>query len=195
MNLQDNLIESSSAKRKGGWKASIGSVVVHGLIIAFVLFMSATTTKIVDANEKPIRAYIAQGAAPPPPPPPPPPAASAAPKSAGSPKPATPKQVTQLQLPKPVQVATLIPPVEIPKEIPPIPQPTQPVQLKIADATTSLPQPMISSSSAGNGDGSGSSNEPAGVPGGVPGGVAGGVPGGTPGGVVGGQVGGVQGGV
>src|SRR5690242_1582620 len=137
MDLQDNLIECNSNKRKGGWKSCIGSFVVHGFIIAFVLFMSASSTKIVDAQQQPIRAYIAQGAAPPPPPPPPPPPAAA--KSAGSPKPATPKQATEIQLPKPVMhIAQLTPPVEIPKTIP-TPQPVvqQPVQLKLEDATTS----------------------------------------------------------
>jgi protein TonB len=92
----------------------------------------------------------------------------------------------------------LTPPVEIPKEIP-IPQPVQPVQLKIAEASTTLPQPMISSSNdAGNGSGGSgdqTSTSPAGVPGGVPGGVAGGVVGGTVGGEVGGTVGGQLGGV
>src|SRR3954453_15381264 len=102
MDLQDNLIESKSNKRKGGWTAYLGSAVVHGLIIAFVLFMSASSTKVVDAQQQPIRAYLAQGAAPPPPPPPPPPPAPAKSASAGSPKPSTPKQVTQIQLPKPV---------------------------------------------------------------------------------------------
>ena len=188
MDLQDNLIESKNSRHKGGWKATIGSIVMHGFIIAFVLFMSATTAKVVDAHQQPIRAYLAQGAAPPPPPPPPPPPAAA--KSAGSPQPSTPKQVTQIQLPTPVKVATLTPPVEIPKEIP-VPQPVQPVQLKIEEATSALPQPMISSSGDGGGAGSQGSN----VPGGVPGGVAGGVAGGTVGGVVGGELGGVKGGV
>jgi protein TonB len=178
MDLQDNLIESNSTGRKGGWKAYAGSLLMHGIIIGFVLFMSAATAHVVDAHQQPIRAYLSQGAAPPPPPPPPPPPASGA-KSAGSPKP---KQVAEIQLPKPV--TPLTPPVEIPKEIP-IPQP---VQLKIEEAQP-LPQPMISSSPGG--DGSDQSTSTAGVPGGVAGGVAGG----TVGGVVGGEIGGVKGGV
>jgi len=157
MDLQDNLISSKSRKRKGGWKAYAGSIVMHGLIVALILFMSASTTKVV-AKQEPIRAYLSQGAAPPPPPPPPPPPASTA-KSAGSP---APKHVTQIQLPKPVQITPLTPPTEIPKEIP-IPQPVQPVQLKIEEATTALPQPMISSSSEGNGAGGD-------IPGAAPGG-------------------------
>jgi len=196
MDLQENLFETKSNKRKGGWTAYLGSAVVHGVIIAFVLFMSASSTKIVDA-QTPIRAYITQGAAPPPPPPPPPPPAPAK-SSAGSPKPSTPKQVTQIELPKPVHISQLTPPVEIPKTIP-TPTPVQPVQLKIEDSTQSLPQPMISSSNSDGGGSGDQSNNPAGVPGGVPGGVAGGVPGGVVGGevggVVGGQVGGVKGGV
>jgi len=186
MDLQDNLISSKSRKRKGGWKAYAGSIVMHGLIVALILFMSASATHVV-AKQEPIRAYLSQGAAPPPPPPPPPPPASTA-KSAGSP---APKHVTQIQLPKPVQITPLTPPTEIPKEIP-IPQPVQPVQLKIDEATTALPQPMMSSSSEGNGAGG---DVPGAALGGVPGGVAGGVVGGTVGGEVGGTIGGQLGGV
>ena len=69
MDLQSNLIESQKQKGTGrGWKASAASVVAHGLIIATVLFMGASATHKVDAEEKPIRAFITQGAAPPPPP-------------------------------------------------------------------------------------------------------------------------------
>src|SRR5437762_715123 len=118
MNLQSNLIESNKQKDKGGWRASTASIGVHGLLVAFVVYMGAQATQKVNAEHQ-IKAFIAQGAAPPPPPPPPPPAASSAPK-------ATPKIVQ----PKPVVVPQFHQPTEIPKELPKVdPIPTTPVQV------------------------------------------------------------------
>jgi protein TonB len=166
MDLQDQLFGSSKRRRKGAGKFSVASLAVHGVIIAFVLFMSATAAHKVDAETKPIRAFRASGAPPPPPPPPPPPAASSAPHS-------TPQPTI-----KPVVTPTFVQPTEIPKELPKVEAPTT----SAADVTPSSP----ASEPAG---------EPGGVPGGVVGGVQGGVQGGVVGGQVGGQVGGVLGGV
>lgn len=165
MDLQSNLIESNSTSNTGGWKASLGSLGLHGLVIAFVLFMSMQATHKVHA-EKPIRAFLAGSAAPPPPPPPPPPAGGHS-----TPKP-TPTPVM-----KPIDVPVFHQPTEIPKELP-----------KVATTSTAPPTDTAPPSSEPAG-------EPGGVPGGVAGGVAGGVEGGTVGGVVGGQLGGQLGGV
>jgi periplasmic protein TonB len=203
MDLQDNLIECNPSKNKRGWKASCASIVAHALMLAFIIYLGTSAASKIDAEEKPMRAYIMQGAAPPPPPPPPPPPAPAG-SSAPKATPQAPKAVTHLQI-NPVHIAQLTPPREIPKEIPkinPTPMPEQHV-LKIEDATQSTPQPMISSSGSDSGSsnnlpataGSGSGNNPAGVPGGIDGGVAGGVVGGQVGGVVGGVIGGEKGGV
>src|SRR6267378_1153770 len=73
MDLQEQLIESSNRHKKGAGKFSIASLAVHGVIIAFVLFMSATASHRVDAEDKPMRVFMSSHAAPPPPPPPPPP--------------------------------------------------------------------------------------------------------------------------
>jgi protein TonB len=172
MDLQSQLIESSTDKKRGkGLKASLASVGVHALIIGSVFYMStAAASKIAD--EKPIKAYLSQGAAPPPPPPPPPPpAASSAPKS-------TPKPVQV----KPVQVQqpTFVQPREIPKEVPKI----TPVATTTADVKPSEAEDTAQTPS-----------DQGGVAGGVMGGVAGGVQGGTVGGEVGGQLGGQLGGV
>lgn len=166
MDLQSNLIESGklrNGKRKG-WKASIAALGVHGLVIAFVVVMSATAAHKVAAEDKPIRAFMVAHAAPPPPPPPPPPpaAASSAPKS------------TPVVKPTIIPKTSFVQPKQIPKEVPKV----QPVQTTAADTSAS----------------SSASDQPAGEPGGVPGGVEGGVVGGVQGGVVGGQVGGVLGG-
>ncbi|GEM_PF-182690 len=187
MDLQENLIESSDRTgRKRKWKPYLGSLVMHALLIALILFLSMTSVKNVKAEQKPIRAYLTQGAAPPPPPPPPPPAPAKS--SGGGPKPV--KLVTQLQLPSTPKFIT---PVETPKEVPQPVQTPSPQTLKIDDES-SLPQPMMSSSSSSEGSGSGDSTSTAGVAGGVPGGVAGGVVGGVVGGQIGGEKGGVVGG-
>ena len=172
MDLQDNLIESRKhQRRKGSWKASVASILAHGALVGAIVFASATAKHSVASEDKQIRAFVSQGAAPPPPPPPPPPPKA---KSAGSPK-VTPK-VTPVQ-PKPVNNA-FIPPVEIPKEIPKV----APV-LTPAETTE---EEVVEEPSGGTVD--------AGVEGGVEGGVAGGVVGGVQGGIVGGEVGGVVGG-
>jgi protein TonB len=167
MDLSSNLIESQKQKHKGGWKASLAALGVHGAIIGLVVFMTATASHKVTAEEKPIRAFMVNSAgAPPPPPPPPPPPAPAA---ASHPQP--------VQVVKPVLVpkTTFVQPTEIPKEVPKVP--------------TASTAPVVDLTPAQ------SSSEPAGEPGGVAGGVAGGVVGGVEGGVVGGQTGGQVGGV
>lgn len=164
MDLSSNLIESQKHKGAGGWKASLAALGVHGLIIGFIIFMTATTAHKITAEEKPMRAFLVGSAAPPPPPPPPPPAGASHP----TPQP----QVVQ----QPVQIPQFHQPTEVPKEIPKVETPVT----STADAT-----PAPSSEPAG---------EAGGQPGGVAGGVAGGVEGGVVGGQVGGQVGGTLGG-
>jgi protein TonB len=174
MDLRSDLIESNKKKQKGKFRASTMSLTFHGLLIALILYVSANATHKVDAEQKPIRAYISTSAAPPPPPPPPPPpAASSTPKS------------TPIPHVQPVHVPQFTQPREIPKEVPkvePIPQ-TAPV----TDLTPSS-EPASDAPAATGG-------EPGGVVGGVAGGVAGGTVGGEVGGVIGGELGGVKGGV
>src|SRR5439155_26707905 len=126
MDLQAQLLESSGRKQKGAGRFSIASLALHGLIIAFIVFMSATASHRVDAESKTMHAFLASSAAPPPPPPPPPPpAASSAPQS-------TPKPTI-----KPVQVpqTSFVQPREI-KELPKVDlTPTTPS----ADVTPSQP--------------------------------------------------------
>jgi protein TonB len=172
MDLQSNLIESSKRNRKHrGWKFSLGSLGVHGLIIALILVMGATATHKVAAEDKVIRAFVASHAAPPPPPPPPPP-----PAASSTPKP-TPVTVKPVQIPK----TSFVQPREIPKEVPKV-EPTTTTVANTAPSTNDQP-----------------AGEPGGVPGGVAGGVGGGVQGGvvggTVGGVLGGELGGQKGGV
>jgi len=170
MDLQGNLIESRKKKQKGLGKASLFSLVMHSALLATFIFLGATTTHKVDAEDK-IKMFITQGAAPPPPPPPPPPAASSsAPKS-------TPKVQPR---PTPVVQPSFVAPVEIPKEIPKVEAPitTAEVDLTPSEAAPSEPEGGVVG----------------GVPGGVPGGVVGGVQGGVVGGTVGGEIGGVIGG-
>lgn len=172
MDLQSQLIESKKSTSPGKrLKASAASLALHGFFIATVFYLStAAVSKVTE--EKPIRAFLSQGAAPPPPPPPPPPpAASSAPKS-------TPKPVQV----KPVQVQqpTFVQPHEIPKEVPKV----TPVQTTTADTKPS-----------GEDESQSLPVENGGVAGGVMGGVAGGVQGGTVGGEAGGQIGGQLGGV
>ena len=182
MDLQKHLLESSKHQRKpGGWKASAASVALHGVLIAGIIFAGAQTKQSV-AAEKPIQAFITQGAAPPPPPPPPPPK-----KASGGAKKATPK----VQQPKPVVVPQqrnpLTPPVEIPKEVPKV----DPLPVTRSMPVPDLPVVDEAPTDDGSGPGGDAVN---GVEGGVDGGVAGGVVGGEMGGIVGGQLGGVQGG-
>lgn len=169
MDLQSNLIESMKQKQKGGWKASVASVVVHGGLIAGIIVLSASASHKVNAEDKPIRAFITHEAAPPPPPPPPPPAASSS----------APKATTV----KPVEVPkqTFVQPRDIPKDVPKV-DPTP-----VADTTPS-------SDNAAPSDGGVAGGVPGGVPGGVVGGQIGGVVGGQIGGVVGGVIGGQVGG-
>lgn len=171
MDLQSNLIESKKTGRQGGWKASLTAVVLHGLLVTSIIMVGATSTHRVNAEDKPIHAYISQSAPPPPPPPPLPAASSSAPK-------ATP-HIQPVQ-PKPVHNA-FIPPHEIPKDVPKVaemtPQPS--TDDKASDDAPSTPATAVTNGPAN----------------GVPGGVQGGVEGGVVGGVVGGQVGGVVGGV
>jgi protein TonB len=166
MDLQDQLIESSNRRKKGAGRFSIASVAVHILIVAFIVVMSATATHKVDAESKPMRAFLASAAPPPPPPPPPPPAGAAQ----STPKP----QI------KPVQIPKFVQPTEVPKELPKVATPST-----AADVTPSQPSAPTSGEAAG---------VPGGVAGGVQGGVEGGVVGGTVGGQVGGVLGGTPGG-
>src|SRR5437660_1193232 len=170
MDLQSELLESGKRHQKGGWKAILASLGMHGGLIALILFISAQATQKVAAEDKPMRAYLSSHAAPPPPPPPPPPPAA----SHAS---ATPKIV------KPVQVThqTFVQPREIPKEIPKV---NIPIPTKVAQVDPTPAEPSNDPPGAQEG----------GVPGGVVGGVVGGQQGGTVGGEVGGQIGGVLGG-
>jgi protein TonB len=169
MDLQSNLIESSKQKQKGGLRASAASLVLHGAFIAFILFMGATATHKV-AAENTIHAFLASHAPPPPPPPPPPPAGSAAPKSTPTPKP--------IEIPK----QAFVQPREVPKELP---KPEPVATTSVADTTPASSNDQPAGEPGG---------VPGGVAGGVPGGVVGGVVGGQVGGVLGGQLGGVPGG-
>lgn len=173
MDLQSNLIESGKQRQKGGWKASLTAVILHGALVSSIIVIGATTSNRINAEDKPIHAFISQAAAPPPPPPPPPPAASS-----GAPK-ATP-HIQPVQ-PQPVVHNAFIPPREIPKDVPKVVETTQP-------STDDKPSDDLPSSAP-------TQAVQGGVAGGVPGGVQGGVVGGEIGGVVGGQVGGVVGGV
>jgi len=167
MDLQSELLESGKQHQKGGWKATVASLGVHGAIIALIVFISTQATQKVAAEDKPIRAYLSSKAAPPPPPPPPPPPAA----SHAAP---TPKIVKPVQIPH----QTFVQPREIPKEVPKVQIPT-PTKVAQVDPTPSQP-----------------SNDPPGAQeGGVAGGVAGGVVGGQQGGTVGGEIGGQVGGV
>jgi protein TonB len=171
MDLRNELFASRKQKKGGlkATKATLASLVVHGGIIALVVFISTQAAQKVAAEDKPVRAYLSHAAPPPPPPPPPPPAASHAVS--------TPKQVV-----KPVQIPhqTFVQPREIPKEVPkvdiPIPTQTAPIDMT----------PAVSNDPPGAQEG--------GVAGGVIGGVVGGQQGGTVGGEIGGQIGGVLGG-
>jgi len=171
MDLQNELLESGKRHQKGGWKATLASLGVHGGLIALILFISTQATQKVAAENKSIHAFLSSKAAPPPPPPPPPPPAASHAAS-------TPKIV------KPVHVTpqTFVQPREIPKEVPKVNMPIPTTKVAEVDPTPAQP-----------------SNDPpgaqeGGVPGGVVGGVVGGQQGGTVGGEVGGQIGGVLGG-
>src|SRR5438309_12007588 len=107
MDLQYNLIESKKQRQTGGWQASITSLILHGIFIASIIFLGATASHKVDAEDK-IRAFVAQGAAPPPPPPPPPPPAS----------PRAPQATPPIEQPKPIAHRVLTPPTGIANEIP-----------------------------------------------------------------------------
>lgn len=141
MDLQSNLIESTNRKRKGAGKFSIVSLAVHGLVIAFILFMSATATHKVTAEDKPIQAFLASSVAPPPPPPPPPPPA---PSSA----PSTPKTtIKQVQVPQ----KAFVQPTEIPKELPKVEAPT--THTAPADPAPATDQPSGGGEPGGVADG------------------------------------------
>jgi len=171
MDLQKELVESGNRHQKGGWKATLASLVLHGGIIALILFISTQATQKVAAEDKPIHAFLSSKAAPPPPPPPPPPPAASHASS-------TPKIV------KPVQVKpqTFVQPREIPKEVPKVNIPVPTTKVAQVDPTPSEPANDPPGAQEG------------GVAGGVVGGVVSGQQGGTVGGEVGGQVGGVLGG-
>src|SRR5437764_11417561 len=170
MDLQKELVESGKRHQKGGWKATLASLGVHGGIVALVLFISTQATQKVAAEDKPISAFLSSKAAPPPPPPPPPPPAASHASS-------TPKIVKPVQVPH----QTFVQPREIPKEVPKvnIPTPTKVTEVDPTPAERSNDPPGA---------------QEGGVPGGVVGGVVGGQQGGTVGGEVGGQIGGVLGG-
>src|SRR5436853_5582043 len=151
MDLQSNLIEWKKKTGKGGYRGwPLASLGVHGLIIALIVFMGATAAHKVDAEQKPIHAFLSKGAAPPPPPPPPPPAPSSAPK-------ATPHPTI-----KPVQVPHFVQPTQIPKERPKVEVPTTHAAVDLTPSQPSEP----------------SGGETGGEKGGVEGGVVGGVQGG-----------------
>ena len=168
MDLQNELFVSRKKAKRG--KATIASLIVHGGIIALIVFISTQAAQRVAAENKPIHAFLSSSAPPPPPPPPPPPAASHA---ASTPKPVV----------KPVQIPqqTFVQPREIPKEVPKVDIPTP---------TTTAPVDTTPAQPANDPPGA----QEGGVPGGVVGGVVGGQTGGTVGGEVGGQIGGVLGG-
>jgi protein TonB len=169
MDLQSDLIESKKRNEKGIGKASGLSFALHVILIATFLYLGTTAAHKVDAEDKPIRAFITQGAAPPPPPPPPPPPAA----TRSVPK-ATPR--VQPKVPTPVQQPAFVEPTEIPKELPRNETPL------VSDLAPSEPADPSDGSAADALDG------------GVVGGVAGGVIGGEAEGVVGGELGGVKGG-
>ncbi len=181
MDLQSNLIESKRGRETGGWQASVTSLILHGLFVGSIIFLGATTSHRVDAESKPIRAFVTQGAAPPPPPPPPPaPAASSAPKATPHIEPVR---------PQPVPHNAFIPPREIPKEVPTVDIPMTSAQTDLKpsdDLPSSVPVQAV--------EGGVANGVPGGVAGGVQGGIVGGEIGGVKGGEVGGQVGGVLGG-
>ena len=174
MDLQKELLESGKApKKQGRWKASATSIALHGMLVAGIVYAGQTVTHKVDA-EKPMAAFITQGAAPPPPPPPPPPA-----RSSGAPQ----SQPRTQPRPTPVTPNPLTPPVETPLDIPEV---ELPVSQDLPVSDSALPE------STGIDEGPGDAL--AGVVGGVAGGVAGGVVGGEVGGVIGGVPGGEVGG-
>src|SRR5438132_2028979 len=114
MDLQSNLIESKKKTGKGRLRAwPLASLGVHGLIIALIVFMGARAVHKVDAEQKSIKAYLSQGAAPPPPPPPPPPASSSAPRATPHPT-IKPVQVQQHAFVQPTHTPKQIPKVEVP---------------------------------------------------------------------------------
>jgi len=182
MDLQNDLIESSNQKKKGGWRATLASLVVHGAIIGGILALSATATQKVNAEVKKMPVYIAQGAAPPPPPPPPPPPAASS---------SAPKSVPHHSKPKvePVHIQpqqTFVQPRVVPKETPKVELPvTADTKDDGKDDETTEDTPQTQATG----------NAPGGVVGGVEGGVQGGTVGGEVGGQIGGVIGGVQGGV
>src|SRR5947209_5869566 len=168
MDLQNELLESGKRHQKGGWKATLASLGVHGGIVALVLFISTQATQKVAAEDKPISAFLSSHAAPPPPPPPPPPPAAS--HASSTPKIVKPVQVTQ---------QAFVQPREIPKEVPKVNIPIPTTKVAQVDPTPSNDPPGA---------------QEGGVAGGVVGGVVGGQQGGTVGGEVGGQIGGVLGG-
>src|SRR6266540_1634578 len=61
MDLQSNLIESNKQRQGGRWQASITSLILHGIFIASIIFLGATASHRVDAEDK-IRAFVAHDA-------------------------------------------------------------------------------------------------------------------------------------
>ena len=130
MDLQDNLIECSNRKRRGGWKATLAALGVHGVIIGFVLLMTAATTHKITAEDKPIKAFVVSAAAPPPPPPPPPPA----PAPAAS-HPAPQHVIKPVEIPK----QTFVQPREVPHDVPKVEVPVTTEAIDTTPATTEQP--------------------------------------------------------
>ena len=69
MDLQKELLESSHSKSdKRSLRASVVSLVLHGVLLTGIVYAGAENVTHKVDSEKPINAFITQGAAPPPPP-------------------------------------------------------------------------------------------------------------------------------
>ena len=68
MDLRNELIESGTHHKRGGWKATLASLGVHGAIIGLIVFIGTQATQKVAAENKPMRTFLLSKAAPPPPP-------------------------------------------------------------------------------------------------------------------------------
>ena len=60
MDLQSQLIESSKRKGESRWKCRLASLGIHGAIVALIVFMGASATHKVDAEEKPLATPISR---------------------------------------------------------------------------------------------------------------------------------------